>query len=54
MFKMVEHSSYEANKIYPNSRPSLSDEKKFSLNKINEIKDYLVVENEWAKDLVNI
>ena len=41
---MAERCSYETNNIYPKLDPNLSKDQKFSLNKINEIKDYLVAE----------
>ena len=37
---MVECNSYETNNIYPN----LNDQQQFRLNKIDEIKDYVVVD----------
>ena len=44
MFKVAEHSSYEANNIYPNLSQTLSDNQQFRLNRINEIGDYFVAE----------
>ena len=43
---MAECNSYETNNIsmYPNLSPNLSDDQQFRLNKINEIRDYFVVE----------
>ena len=39
----VECNSYETHNIYPNLNViPLSDQQQFRLNKINEIKDYLV------------
>ena len=38
---MAEYSSYETNKVYPNSSPNLSDDQQFELNKI---RDYFVAE----------
>ena len=38
--KMVHWNSHETNNIYPN----LKDQQQLKLNKINEIKDYFVVE----------
>ena len=40
----VECNSYEARNIYPNLSATPSNEQQFRLNKINEIKDYFVVE----------
>ena len=40
----VECNSYETHNIYPNLGVSLSDQQQFWLNKINEIKDYIVAE----------
>ena len=37
---MVECNSYETNNIYPN----LNDQQQFRLNKIDEIKDYVVAD----------
>ena len=34
----------ETNNIYPNLSPALADNQQFRLNKINEIRDYFVVE----------
>ena len=39
MFKMV-----ETNNMYPNLSPTLSNDQKFSLNRINKIKDYFLAE----------
>ena len=36
--------SYETHNIHPNLVVPLSDQQQFRLNKINEIKDYLVAE----------
>ena len=44
MFKMVEHSSYETNNIYPNLKPALWDNQQFRLNRIHEIRDCFVAE----------
>ena len=41
---MTKCNSYETHNIYPNLGVSLSDQQQFRLNKINEIKDYLVEE----------
>ena len=41
---MVECNSHEARNIYPNLSSTPSNEQQFRLNKINEIKDYFVVE----------
>ena len=41
---MAERCSYEINNVCPKLDPSLSEDQKFRLNKINEIKDYLVAE----------
>ena len=41
---MAEHSSYETNNFYPNLSLSLSDNWRFRLNRINEIRDYFVAE----------
>ena len=44
---MAEHSSYETNNninMYPKLSPTLSDDQKFRLNKISEIRDYFVAE----------
>ena len=43
MFK-TERNSYETHNIYPNLGVSLSNQQQFGLNKINEIKGYLVAE----------
>ena len=41
----AEFRSYETHTIYPNLNAILlSDQQKFRLNKINEIKDYFVAE----------
>ena len=41
----VECNSYETHNIYPNLNViPLSDQQQFRLNKINEIKDYLVAQ----------
>ena len=42
--KMAEYNSYETHNIYRNLGVSLSDQQQFTLNKINEIKDYFVAE----------
>ena len=44
MFKMNECNSHEAYIIYPNLSTIPSNEQRFQLNKINEIKDYFVAE----------
>ena len=45
---MAEYNSHETHNIYPNLGVSLSNQQQFTLNKINEIKDYFVAENtEW-------
>ena len=44
---MAEHSSYETNNninMYPKLSPTLSDDQKFRLNKISEIRDYFLAE----------
>ena len=41
---MVGHDSHETPNMYPNLNVSLSDQQQFRLNKINEIKDYIVAE----------
>ena len=42
---MTECGSYETRSIYPNlSATPLNDQQQFRLNKISEIKDYLVAE----------
>ena len=41
----IERNSYETHNIYPHLNATLlSDQQQFSLNKINEIKDYFVAE----------
>ena len=40
----AERNSYETHNIYPNLGVSLSDQQQFKLDKIIEIKDYLVAE----------
>ena len=43
---MTEHNSYEIHNIYSNLNTiPLSNQQQFRLNKINEIKDYLVAES---------
>ena len=42
--KMAEYNSHETHNIYPNLGVSLSDQQEFTLNKINEIRDYFVAE----------
>ena len=42
---MAEYNSHETHNIYPNLGVSLSNQQQFTLNKINEIKDYFVAEN---------
>ena len=42
--KMTACISYETHNIHPNLVVPLSDQQQFRLNKINEIKDYLVAE----------
>ena len=44
MFKMAKYSSYETNNMYPNLKPTLSDNQQFRLNRINGIRDYFVAE----------
>ena len=49
MFKMVEcnsikHDFLESQNIYPNLNANISNDQQFILNKINEIKDYLIAE----------
>ena len=44
MFKTAERNSYETNNIYPNLSSTLSNNQQFRLNKINDIKDYFVIE----------
>ena len=41
---MAERCSYETNNVYLKLDPRLSEDQKFRLNRINEIKDYLVAE----------
>ena len=42
---MVEYNSHETNNMYPNLNAiPLNYQQQFRLNKINEIKDYLVAE----------
>ena len=41
---MAECNSHEAHNIYPNLSATSSNEQQFSLNKINEIKDYFIAE----------
>ena len=41
---MTECNFYEAHNIYPNLGVPVSDQQQFSLNKINEIKDYFVAD----------
>ena len=41
----IEHNTVEKSNVYPNlNEISLSDQQHFRLNKVNEIKDYFVVE----------
>ena len=41
----IEHNTVEKSNVYPNLNEfSLSDQQHFRLNKVNEIKDYFVVE----------
>ena len=40
----TDHGFHETHNIYPNLNISLSDQRQFSLNKINEIKDHFVAE----------
>ena len=44
MFKMAECNSHEAPNMYLNLSETLSNKQQFRINKINEIKDYFVVE----------
>ena len=41
---MSECNSHETHNIYPNLSATLSNEQQFSLNKINEIKDYFIAQ----------
>ena len=41
---MAKCNSHQTHNIYPNLGVSLSNQKQFRLNKINEIKDYFVAE----------
>ena len=41
---MAECNSHETHNIYPNLSATSSNEQQFSLNKINEIKDYFIAE----------
>ena len=40
----IKHDFHETPNVYPNLRANTSNDKQFRLNKINEIKDYFVVE----------
>ena len=44
MFKMAECNSHEAPNMYLNLSETLSNKQQFRINKINEIKDYFVVQ----------
>ena len=46
---MTECNSYETHNIYPNLGIPLSDQQQLMLNKINEIKDYIVAETKERK-----
>ena len=48
----VKCNSYEARNIYLNRSAALSNEQRFRLNKINEIKDYFVAETK-ERELMN-
>ena len=41
---MAECSSHETPKMYPNLNATLSNERQFRLNKINQTKDYFIAE----------
>ena len=43
-YNSIDHGFHETHNIYPNLNISLSDQRQFRLNKINEIKDYFVAE----------
>ena len=40
----IEHNFHETLNMYPNLRANISNDQQFRLNKINEIKDYFIVE----------
>ena len=40
----IKHDFYETPNMYPNLNANISNEQQFSLNKINEIKDYFLAE----------
>ena len=40
----IKHDFHETPNVYPNLRANTSNDKQFRLNKINEIKDYFIVE----------
>ena len=46
---MTKCNSYETHNIYPNLGIPLSDQQQLMLNKINEIKDYIVAETKERK-----
>ena len=39
-----EQKFHETSNMYPNLSPKISNDQQFSLNKINEIKDYFIAE----------
>ena len=55
---MAQCNSHETHNIFPNLNVTPSNEQKFTLNKINEIKDYFVAKIKerklMEKDLGNI
>ena len=55
---MAQCNSHETHNIFPNLSATPSNEQKFTLNKINEIKDYFVAKIKerklMEKDLGNI
>ena len=40
----AKHDFHETPKMYPNLNPNISNDQQFTLNKINEIKDYFIAE----------
>ena len=56
-YNSIEHGFNKTPNMYPNVSANISNEQQLRLNKINEIKDYLVAEireRELAKILVHI
>ena len=41
---MVVHAFHETSNVYPNLSVNTSNEQRFRLNKVNEIKDYFIAE----------